>query len=147
MFSDLKGKSYSLNSIDEILNEIDKIAAIKNYRVNYKVRRKLMKRPHTFNIEESEKFYVEKINIYGNNITQEEVLRNILLVDEGDAFNELLHNKTINSLKALNFFSKVDSKILDGGSISQKIINITVEEKPTGEIMAGAGVGTSFLQY
>ena len=146
MFSDLKGKSYSLNSIDEILNEIDKIVLNKQYEflkssVKEEVNEDLINL--TFNIEESEKFYVEKINIYGNNITQEEVLRNILIVDEGDAFNELLHNKTINSLKALNFFSKVDSKILDGGSISQKIINITVEEKPTGEISAGAGVGTS----
>ena len=146
MFSDLKGKNYSLNSIDKILNEIDKIVLNKQYEflkssVKEKINNDLI--DLTFNIEESEKFYVEKINIYGNNITQEQVLRNILLVDEGDAFNELLHNKTINNLKALNFFNKVNSKILDGGSKNQKIINITVEEKPTGEISAGAGVGTN----
>ncbi|MDA9217415.1 outer membrane protein assembly factor BamA, partial [Candidatus Pelagibacter ubique] len=97
----------------------------------------------TFDIGESEKFYVEKINILGNNITREEVIRNNLLVDEGDAFNELLQAKTINNLKALNFFSKVDSEIIDATDLNRKIINITVEEKPTGEIMAGAGVGTS----
>ena len=45
------------------------------------------------------------------------------MVDEGDAFNELLHNKTINNLKALNFFNKVDSKILKGRSPSKKIIS------------------------
>jgi len=44
----------------------------------------------TFNIDESEKFYVEKISIFGNNVTQEEVLRNTFYVDEGDGFNELL---------------------------------------------------------
>ena len=36
-----------------------------------------------------------------------------VLIDEGDAFNELLQTRTINNLKALNFFSKVDSEILD----------------------------------
>ena len=91
----------------------------------------------------SEKFYVEKINIFGNNITREEVIRNNLLVDEGDAFNELLQTKTLNNLKSLNFFSKVESEIIDVTNQNKKIINITVEEKPTGEIMAGAGVGTS----
>ena len=57
----------------------------------------------------------------------------------------MLQAKTINNLKrTLNFFSKVDSEIIDAtDNENRKIINITVEEKPTGEIMAGAGVGTS----
>ena len=41
----------------------------------------------TFIISETEKNYVEKINIIGNSITRENVIRNSLLVDEGDAFN------------------------------------------------------------
>ena len=41
------------------------------------------------------------------------MIRNNLLVDEGDAFNELLQTKTLNNLKALNFFSKVESEIID----------------------------------
>jgi outer membrane protein insertion porin family len=71
------------------------------------------------------------------------VIRNNLLVDEGDAFNELLQAKTLNNLKALNFFSKVETEVIDVVNQNRKIINITVDEKPTGEIMAGAGVGTS----
>jgi outer membrane protein insertion porin family len=55
----------------------------------------------------------------------------------------LLQAKTLNNLKALNFFSKVESEIIDATDLNKKIINITVEEKPTGEIMAGAGAGTS----
>ena len=57
-----------------------------------------------FNIKESEKFYVERINIFGNNITIEEVIRNKLIVDEGDPFNELLFNKSIDNIKSLNIF-------------------------------------------
>jgi outer membrane protein insertion porin family len=145
IFEELKGENYSLNSIDKILKEIDKIVLNEQFEflkstVNESIEDNLINL--TFDIGESEKFYVGKINILGNNITREEVIRNNLLVDEGDAFNELLQTRTINNLKSLNFFKKVESEILDIENENKKIINITVEEKPTGEIMAGAGVGT-----
>ena len=145
IFRDLKGENYSLNSIDKILKEIDKIILNEQFEflkstVKESIEDNLINL--TFDIGESEKFYVGKINILGNNITQEEVIRNNLLVDEGDAFNELLQTRTINNLKSLNFFSKVETEILDIENENKKIINITVEEKPTGEIMAGAGFGT-----
>jgi len=145
IFKNLKGENYSLNSIDKILKEIDKIVLNEQFEflkstVNESIEDNLINL--TFDIDESEKFYVEKINILGNNVTREEVIRNNLLVDEGDAFNELLQTRTLNNLRGLNFFSKVESEILDIDNENKKIINITVEEKPTGEIMAGAGVGT-----
>ena len=145
IFNDLKGENYSLNSIDKILKEIDKIVLNEQYEflkstVEESINDNFINL--TFNILESEKFYVEKINIFGNNITQEDVLRNRLFVDEGDAFNELLHKKSLNKLKSTNFFSDVRSEILRGSTNNQKIINISVDEKPTGEITAGAGFGT-----
>jgi outer membrane protein insertion porin family len=146
IFKELKGENYSLISIDKILKEIDKIVLNEQFEflkstVKESLEDNLINL--TFDIGESEKFYVGKINILGNNITREEVIRNNLLVDEGDAFNELLQTRTINNLKSLNFFRKVESEILDIENENKKIINITVEEKPTGEIMAGAGVGTN----
>jgi len=145
VFKKLKGKYYSLNAINEILDEIDKIALEEQFEflkstVEENFKDNLINL--TFNISESEKFYVEKINIFGNNITREDVIRNNLIVDEGDAFNELLQNKTLNNLRSLNFFSSVKSEIIDSDYENKKIINITVEEKATGEIMAGAGIGT-----
>jgi len=145
IFRELKGEKYSLNSIDKILKEIDKIVLNEQFEfLKSTVKENIVENliNLTFDIGESEKFYVGKINIFGNNITREDVIRNQLLVDEGDAFNELLQAKTLNNLKALNFFSKVESEILNIENENKKIINITVEEKPTGEIMAGAGVGT-----
>ena len=145
IFDELKGEPYSLNSINKILNGIDKIVAKEKYEflksnVDEKISDNLINL--TFNIDESEKFYVEKINIFGNNITREDVIRNLFVVDEGDAFNQLLHKKTLNNLKSLNFFKTVNEDIINGTLENQKVINITVEEKPTGEISAGAGVGT-----
>ena len=145
-FDEFKGKKYSLNAIEMILSEIDKIVLNEQFEfLNASVIEDVKdnKINLTFNIQETDKLYVEKINIFGNNITQENVIRNNFLVDEGEAFNELLFKKSINNLKSLNIFGKVNSEILTGSSNSQKIIDITVDEKATGEISAGAGFGTN----
>ena len=87
--------------------------------------------------------FVEKINIYNNNVTRENVIRNQLELDEGDPFNEILLSRSINNIKSLNFFRSVEQETIPGNKPNTKIINLSVEEKPTGEIMAGAGIGTS----
>jgi outer membrane protein insertion porin family len=147
----LKNTTYSLNKINKILKEIDKLALSRQYEfINAKVETKIIannKLNFNFIINNSEKFYVEKINITGNNITRENVIRNSFFVDEGDAFNEILHNKTINRLKAKGIFQYVKSKIKPGTDKNLKIIEINVEEKATGEISAGAGVGTTSATF
>ncbi len=146
LFLDLKGEHYSLNTVNKILNEIDKVTLNDEYKsINAEVKETFFedKLDLIFNIKETEKLFVEKINIYGNNITRENVIRNNLEIDEGDPFNKILQLKSENNLKNLNFFSSVSSDIIDGNSKNSKIINIKVEEKPTGEISAGAGAGTS----
>ena len=65
-----------------------------------------------FHVEEGEKFYVDRINILGNTVTSENVIRNQLMLDEGDPFSEILVNKSINNIKSLNFFKTVNSKLL-----------------------------------
>ena len=145
-FEELKNVKYSYNGIQSILDEIDQIALSKNYEFfdvlvsedideNNKIN-------FVFNIKDDNKFYVEKINILGNNITNEAFIRQKFFVDEGDPFNNLLHNKTINNLKSSNIFKSVKSEIRDGSVDGLKVIDITVDEKPTGEISAGAGYGS-----
>ena len=70
-----------------------------------------------------------------------------MIVDEGDPYSELLVNKSINKLKGRNIFGKVEQKILPGSSEDLKVLEISVEEKATGEIMAGAGVGTDGTSF
>ena len=146
VFKKLKGKPYSLNSIQNILSEIDKIfylerldfvkATVTENFIDNKINL-------NFNIEETEKSHVERIDIYGNSVTRENVIRNNLLIDEGDGFNSIKFKRSINNLKSLNFFETVDYTINKGSDNSKKIIEINVVEKPTGEIAAGAGVGTN----
>ena len=147
IFNKIKNKKYSLNRVNLILKEIENIATLKLYDfINAKVEETIVdnnKINFNFNIVDSEKFYVEKVNFFGNFNTIEEVLRNKLIVDEGDPLNEVLYNKSIDQIRSLDFFKNVKSKIVDGSNNNLKVINITVEEKPTGQISAGAGYGTS----
>ena len=64
------------------------------------------------------------------------------MLDEGDPFTNLSLQKTISKLKARNLFGSVKSEVTDGSEDNLKIINVNVTEKPTGEISAGAGIGT-----
>jgi outer membrane protein insertion porin family len=147
LLNNLKDKEYSLTKIEKVLREVDKIALTKEYEfINATLSEKVIdgnKLNISIVLADTSKFYVEKINILGNSYTIEEVIRNAFIVDEGDAFNEILFNKSLNNIKAKNIFSKVESKIFPGSTSNYKIIDIKVEEKPTGEISLGAGVGTS----
>ncbi len=146
-FEKLKGKRFSLDDLDLILKEIDYIASSRLYDfIDANVEENIIEKNKinlTFNVEDSQKFYVEKINITGNYTTVEEVIRNKLIVDEGDPFNTLLFNKSIANIKSLGIFKKVSTNIEDSEKNKLKIININVEEQPTGEISLAAGVGTS----
>ncbi len=96
-----------------------------------------------FNIFEGDRVLVERINVIGNNITNESVIRGELDVDEGDPFTKLGVEKSVSNIKSRNIFKTVDADIKDGSSKDLRIIDIKVEEKPTGEISAGAGIGTN----
>ena len=146
LFKKLKGEPYSINQVAKILEEVEKITILEQFQsisanvieniVNQKINLE-------FVINQTETFFVEKINILGNNVTRENVVRNQFEIDEGDPYNEILANKSVNNLKSLNFFKNVTSETVQGSSPDLKVININIEEKATGEISAGAGVGTS----
>ena len=144
---DLKGEVYSFKIIEKILDNIDQIALNEQFEfVQATVEESVIdnnKLDLVIQFSESPNIYVEKINIFGNTITRENVIRDELIVDEGDPFNQILFNKSINNIKGLNYFKTVKVDINEGSSEESKIISLTVEEKPTGEISLGAGVGSS----
>ena len=143
----LENKEYSLTKIEKVLREVDKIALSKQYEFIDASLEESIEDNNKLNViitlVDTEKFYVEKINILGNEFTLEEVIRNSFIVDEGDAYNEILFNRSINNIKSKRIFASVETEVLAGSSDNQKIINLSVVEKPTGEISLGAGFGSS----
>jgi outer membrane protein insertion porin family len=142
------GQKYSYKVLKKMLSEIEKIASDKQYEfINAKIEQNIVtdnKIDVIIKVSDDDyKNYIQKINILGNNITIEDVVRNELIIDEGDPLNQILFSKSINNIKSLGIFKDVSSDIIDGDDEYKKIVNISVKEKPTGEISLGAGVGTS----
>ena len=142
-----KGLFYSYKVVENTLSQIEDIAFDKDYEfVDATIDETIVDKNKintVINLTESSKLYVNKINILGNSVTIEDVLRNELVVDEGDPLNNILLKKSLNNIRSLNIFKKVDATIENTENESEKIINITIVEKATGEISAGAGAGTS----
>ncbi len=144
-FKKLENKPYSVNRIEDIVEKIETITINEQYEsIKASVNENISsnKIDINFRIEETEKFFIERINIFGNNVTRESVIRNQIEIDEGDPFNQILYAKSLNNIKALNFFENVEGEILNGNQFNSKIININITEKATGEIFAGVGTGT-----
>ncbi len=145
-FKENIGEYYSPFKVKDLLDEIDILIDKNNLQfVEHNVEEIIDNDFITikFNIFEGEKILVERINITGNNITNESVIRSELIIDEGDPFTKLNLEKSISKIKSRNIFNNVSYEVKDGSSDNLKIVNINVLEKPTGEISAGAGVGTN----
>ncbi|WP_075533940.1 outer membrane protein assembly factor BamA [Candidatus Pelagibacter communis] len=140
------GDYYSPFKIKKLLEELDRLIEFNNLQfVEHNVKEDINNDSIniTLNIYEGPRNLVERINITGNNVTNEDVIRGELILDEGDPFVNLSLEKSIAKIKARNIFNDVTYEINDGSENNLKIIDINVEERPTGEISAGAGVGTS----
>tara|TARA_Y100000590_G_scaffold390741_1_gene466798 strand:- start:1580 stop:3823 length:2244 start_codon:yes stop_codon:yes gene_type:complete len=149
-FNKLAGSYYSKRKLKKVLDKIDKLSEQKELQfINHNILETLDENgvEVKINIFEGEKVIIERINIVGNSVTNDSVIRSELLVDEGDPFSTLLVNKSINEIKARQLFGKVDHEVLPGSTNDLKVLEISVEEKATGEIMAGAGIGTDGTSF
>ena len=149
-FSKMLGDYYSPFKVKKLLDEVDLLIANNDLQfIEHSVNEILEGETIEIkiNVFEGSKELVERVNILGNTVTDESVLRSALLLDEGDPFNALKLDQSVAKLKAKNIFSSVTKTIKEGTQKNQKIIEITVDEKPTGEISAGAGIGTSGANF
>jgi outer membrane protein insertion porin family len=149
-FNKFAGEYYSPFKIQKILNKIDQIIDDNKLQfVQHSVSETLDKDgiDIVFKIFEGRKIQIERINIIGNTVTDDSVIRSELLVDEGDPYSDVKVEQSMSKLKARNIFKKVEYKLNDGSSKDLKVMEIKVEEKPTGEIAAGAGVGTEGTSF
>ncbi len=141
-----KNKYYSPTKIKKILDKINKLSTKKDLQFIDSELIETIKNDKilvTINVSEGQKYFVERINIIGNSITDDNVIRGELQLDEGDPYSLLLLDRSVNNLRARNIFGEVNKTTHVGSSPELKVINIEVEEKATGEIFAGAGIGSS----
>jgi outer membrane protein insertion porin family len=96
-----------------------------------------------FQAEETQRVFVEEINIKGNVRTLDKVIRREFDLVEGDPFNASKVSDAERNIQNLDFFNNVVVKPKPGSAADQTVIDVEVEEKSTGEISIGAGFSTS----
>ena len=96
-----------------------------------------------FNINESPRVFVERIDIDGNVRTLDKVIRRQVELVEGDPFNRSKLAKSEQDIKDLGYFDKVDVKTLPGSAPDKTVIDVNVSEQSTGELSVGAGFSTA----
>jgi outer membrane protein insertion porin family len=96
-----------------------------------------------FVVEEGARAYIERINIRGNTRTRDYVIRREFDIGEGDAYNRALIDRAERRLKNLNFFKSVKITNEPGSAPDRVVINVDVEEQPTGEFSVSGGYSTA----
>jgi len=143
----LKNEFYSPLTINKINKQITDFLETKRYG-NFEINIQDLKAADDkiniiVQLNEGQKSIVNKINIKGNTITEEKVIRDNLIISEGDQLNSSKVKKSIDNVKSKQLFSKVDYKIEDSEKKNFKDLNLFVKEQPTGSISAGVGYGSN----
>lgn len=92
-----------------------------------------------FRVREGPRVYVERIDVVGNTRTIDPVIRRELQLVEGDAYNRVLLDRSRQRVRALGFFKEVEIEEQPGSAPDRTVVQVKVEEQPTGELSFGAG--------
>jgi outer membrane protein insertion porin family len=143
----LENQIYSTEIINKLNKQVTSYLEEKKYN-NFEIDIQEFKKNEdlisvTLQINDGQKNLVNKININGNSITEEKVIRDNMLLAEGDYLNSTKVKKSIDNIKAKQIFSKVEYKIENSDKKDFKDFNLFVKEQPTGSLSAGIGYGTN----
>ena len=94
----------------------------------------------TFKVGETPRQYVERVEITGNTVTRDKVIRREFRVNEGDAFNALKVKRSQDRIQSLGFFQeKLEIKQSEGSAPDRVVLGVNVEEKATGQLALSGG--------
>ena len=94
----------------------------------------------TFKVGETPRVYVERIDITGNTVTRDKVIRREFRINEGDAFNAIQVKRSQDRIQSLGFFQdKFEIKQSEGSAPDRVVLGANVEEKATGQLALSGG--------
>ena len=141
------GDWYNADEIDEVVDEMTDTLGNMQYafvEVRPSLKRNIPEREVDilFRVNPTQRVFVDRINITGNVRTIDKVIRREMELLEGDAFNRTKLAKSENNIRDMDFFETVTVKPVRGATPDQTEIDVTVEEKSTGDVSIGAGFST-----
>jgi len=140
-----EGDFYNAKTVEDTVEQLTELAGRYGYAfadVQPRFRRDPdgRKMNVTFTLREAPRVYVERVDINGNTLTQDKVVRREFRLAEGDAFNSLAVQRTNARVNSLAYFQEnFEVKQVEGSAPDRIVLEANVEEKPTGELQFSAG--------
>ncbi len=139
------GDWYNAKAVEDTVEQLSELAGTFGYafadvQPNFNRNKEDLTMDVTYVLREAPRVYVERLDVNGNTLTQDKVLRREFRLAEGDAFNTLQVKRTTNRIKSLGYFQEnfeVEQK--PGSEPDRIILEANVEEQPTGELQLSAG--------
>ena len=139
-----EGEVYALNSLQASIETLQDKYGRRGFR-EVRVQTRITPNVETgridvgFSIVEGEKYYVDKIEIQGNTVTKDKVIRREIDLAPGEVFDTVRERSSKRKIEGLNYFSKVETYAEETDVPNRQKLIVKVEEKPTGEVSFGAG--------
>ncbi|MXO57339.1 outer membrane protein assembly factor BamA [Altererythrobacter gangjinensis] len=139
------GDFYNAKAVEDTVEQLSELAGTFGYafadvRPQFNRNKESLTMDITFILNEAPRVYVERIDVNGNTLSQDKVIRREFRLSEGDAFNSIGVKRSANRIKSLGFFQEnfeIEQK--EGSAPDRIILEANVEEQPTGELQLSAG--------
>lgn len=143
-----KGDWFNSREVEKIIDKLNTTIGEQGFAF-IEIEPKLKRNPTTctvdveFLVKEGRHVYINRINIVGNDRTDDDVIRRQFRLAEGDPYNSVKIKRSEQRLQNLDYFKKVEIK-QEPTAASDKIdLNVEVEDKPTGSLQFSAGYSTT----
>jgi outer membrane protein insertion porin family len=142
------GQVYNAEAVERSLTDVTTEVASRGYAFA-QVRPTGMRDPATrtinigYVVEEGPRVYIERINVRGNTRTRDHVIRREIDLAEGDAYNKVLLDRAERRLNNLGYFKKVRITNEPGTAPDRVVVNIDLEDQPTGSFSVAGGYSTA----
>lgn len=140
-----EGQWYNAKAVEDTVEQLSETAGAFGYafadvRPDFQRDREALTMSMNFHIGESNRTYIERIDITGNRQTQDKVIRREFRVAEGDAFNTFLVKRSQDRINSLGYFQdKFEIERKEGSAPDRIVLSANVEERPNGELTLSAG--------
>ncbi|QMW24548.1 outer membrane protein assembly factor BamA [Sandaracinobacteroides saxicola] len=140
-----KGDWYDAKKVEDTIDGLTETVGLLGYafgdvRPNFSRDKDKREMNLTFVVNEVPRTYVEAVNINGNTVTRDKVIRREFRLAEGDAFNSFKVKRSRDRIQSLGFFQeKLEVKQNPGSGPDKVTLGVDVEEKPTGSLQISAG--------
>jgi outer membrane protein insertion porin family len=139
------GEFYNAKLIEDTVEQLTELAGSFGYAFA-DVSPRISRNPETrtmdvnFIIQEAPRVYVERVDVNGNTLTQDKVLRREFRIAEGDAFNSLAVARSTARINSLGYFQEnFEINQVEGSAPDRIVLEANVEEQATGELQLSAG--------